>query len=281
MTVYISTGGYKDKPIKFVLNKFRINNIKNVELSGGKYNKDIYNDLLKNKFNFQIHNYFPVPKKSFVLNLASHDPHISKLTMSHVKRSIRLANRIKSKYYSIHAGFLCDLKPSDLGKKIKKLKLNNKKKSIQIFLKNLKKVSVYAKRYNIQIMIENNVITKSNLREFGKNPLLMCEPSECLKILKKFPKNIKMLLDVAHLKVSSKTMGFKKEDMFIKCKDFIQGYHLSDNNGLKDSNKKFTINSWFWKYLNKRLDYYSVEVYREKEKDLLNLQNIVEKKLNV
>ena len=89
--------------------------------------------------------------------------------MNHVKSSIRLSSKIDSKYYSIHAGFLCDLKPSDLGKKIKKKKLFSRKKSIDIFLKNIREISSYAKKYNIKIMIENNVITKSNLKEFGKN----------------------------------------------------------------------------------------------------------------
>ncbi len=282
MSVYISTGGYKNITINKVLNKFHTNKINHVELSGGLFRKNILNDLKKKKsINYQVHNYFPVPKKPFVLNLASLDPHISKLTMNHVKKAIRLANKINSDYYSIHAGFLCDLKPSDLGKKINKKKLFNKKKSVEVFLRNIRKISIYAKKYNIKIMIENNVITKSNLKEFGKNPLLMCEPAECLKLLKKFPKNVKMLLDVAHLKVSSRTLGFKKENMFLKCKDFILGYHLSDNDGFRDSNKKFDSKSWFWEYLNTNLDYYSIEVYGESEKVLLNLQKIVLKKINV
>ena len=168
-----------------------------------------------------------------------------------------------------------------MGNKIKKKKLYNRKKSIDIFLQNIKQISAYAKKYNIKIMIENNVITKSNLEEFGKNPLLMCDPRECLSLLKRFPSNVKMLLDVAHLKVSSKTLGFKKENMFSKCKDYIQGYHLSDNNGLKDSNKKFNSISWFWRYLNTNLDYYSIEVYGENELTLSKLQQMVSRKIDV
>ena len=187
MSVYISTGGYKNENLNSIFKKLKLNNIYNVELSGGLYKKNILKDLKKQKkINFQIHNYFPVPKKPFVLNLASADPIISKLTMNHVKNSIRLSSKINSKYYSVHAGFLCDLKPSDLGNKIKKKKLYNRKKSIDIFLQNIKQISAYAKKYNIKIMIENNVITKSNLEEFGKNPLLMCDPRECLSLLKRF-----------------------------------------------------------------------------------------------
>ena len=55
--------------------------------------------------------------------------------MNHVKNSIRLSSKINSKYYSVHAGFLCDLKPSDLGNKIKKKKLYNRKKYRYFFTK--------------------------------------------------------------------------------------------------------------------------------------------------
>ncbi len=283
MPVYVSTGGYKNIKINSVLKKFYSNKINDVELSGGLYNKNILNDLRKKKklINYQVHNYFPVPREPFVLNLASLDPIISNRSLNHAKKAIKLAKEIGSNYYSIHAGFLCDIKPKELGKKIEKKKLYNKKKSIYVFLKNIKKISKFAKIYDVNIMIENNVITKSNLKEFGKNPLLMCDPRECLYLAKKFPNNVKMLLDVAHLKVSAKTLGFKKEMMFSKCKNFIGGYHISDNNGLRDSNKRFNYKSWFWKYLNPNLDYYSVEVYGETEKVLSNLRKMILKKINV
>ena len=100
---------------------FKKNSILDIELSGGIYNKNIYKILKKKKnFNFQVHNYFPIPKKAFVLNLASTDKTISRLSIKHVKNSIRFAKKINAKYYSFHAGFLCDLLPSELGKRVKK-----------------------------------------------------------------------------------------------------------------------------------------------------------------
>ena len=43
-------------------------------------------------------------------------------------------------------------------------------------------------------------------------------------------------------------------------KPYIEGYHLSDNDGLKDSNREFTKNSWFYNGL-KDVKYISIEVY--------------------
>ena len=73
--IYLSTGLLEKKSTSSIINNLENLNIKNLELSSGPYEKEINNFLIKkrniNKFNFLIHNYFPVPKKAFVFNLAS------------------------------------------------------------------------------------------------------------------------------------------------------------------------------------------------------------------
>ena len=104
------------------------------------------------------------------------------------------------------------------------------------------------------ISAEKHVISAKNKQEFNDNPLLMCDPEESLKIFKQLPKKVKLLLDVAHLKVSSKSLGFDSSEMFTKCVDIIGGYHLSDDDGMSDSNESFGENAWFWKYVKKDLE---------------------------
>ena len=83
--------------------------------------------------------------------------------------------------------------------------------------------------------------------------------TECKQIISNTPDNIKLLVDVAHLKVSANSLNFECE-IFEKCDDLI-GYHLSDNDGLSDTNNIYDEDAWFWKFLKKNLDYYSIEVY--------------------
>ena len=64
-----------------------------------------------------------------------------------------------------------------------------------------------------------------------------------------------------------------------KLKPIIEGYHLSDNNGLEDSNKPFDKNSWFLKDMKQNLSYYSIEVYTSDINKLKKLKKIVKKKL--
>lgn len=280
MAVYVSTGGFYSIPAYKAVKKLIDFGVKNIELSGGKYSSDNFKKLkdYKGRINFQIHNYFPPPKTPFVLNLSSQNPLVSKKSFNHIKTSIKKCNQIGSSHYSFHAGFLCDIKVNELGKKIIKKKLYNRNKSISIFLKKIKKLSVIAKKNKITLLVENNVLSKKNFKQFNSNPFLMCDPKETLKIAKQFPSNVKLLIDVAHLKVSAKTLNFDPKKMFKKCERYIGGYHLSDNDGKSDSNMSFSNNSWFWKYLNKKIDYVSVEVYKLNKKKILYLKHIILKK---
>ena len=98
----------------------------------------------------------------------------------------------------------------------------------------------------------------------------MTEYKEAIKIMKKTKDNVNMLLDVAHLKVSSKTQKLSKTNFLKKCHKWIRAYHLSDNEGINDTNDDLKNHSWFWKYLKKDVLYYSLEI---KFKNLKNLKN--------
>jgi len=281
MTIYISTGGYKKKSADQTVEDFINNNIKEIELSGGIHNPNLINNLtkyLKDGAKFQIHNYFPPPEKPFIINLASNDETIRELSLSHIFKAIKCCEKLNAKFYSFHSGFLCDFEISEIGKKIKKRKLYEREQSTHLFLECLKKISKFAFNHGINIMVENNVVSKKNLLEFEKNPFLMCDPEETLSIMKNSPENIKLLVDVAHLKVSSNSLQFKPEEFFLKCNDYISGYHLSDNNGFEDTNKKIDEKSWFWDYLKKNLDYYSLEIYGETIENLKKIKKLCQKK---
>jgi sugar phosphate isomerase/epimerase len=117
-------------------------------------------------------------------------------------------------------------------------------------------------------LIENNVITQANFSSFGEDPLLMTDPEAIISVMKEMPKNVGLLVDVAHLKVSAQTLKFDLIDGHEKLKPWIHGYHLSDNDGSVDSNEPVLADSWFWKHLLRGLDYYTLEVYGSSPQDL-------------
>ena len=195
-----------------------------------------------------------------MFNLASLDREIANKSMDHAKHAVDLSYVAGSKYYSLHAGYLIDPPIHELGKQISQRKLNDKDESKNVFIKRVNELSRYAKNKGIRILIENNVISK-NFHEFKCNPLLMVDQRETEEILAKTNENVGLLIDVAHLKVSAKTLDFSPENYLLNFKETANAYHFSDNDGFEDSNELISNNSWFWPYINKNLDYYSLEIY--------------------
>tara|TARA_B100000579_G_C22814636_1_gene847128 strand:- start:965 stop:1816 length:852 start_codon:yes stop_codon:yes gene_type:complete len=281
MSVFVSTCCVKNRNVIECCDTLINKGINSIELSSGKYSPDT-NQYLKNKskfINFQVHNYFPPPKKSFVFNLASEDKKIQRLSINFAQRAIMLSKKLNRPFYSFHAGYLVDPKPNELGGKVKNQKLFNRSKALERFIRNVKKLSKFANKNNVSLLIENNVLQKKEFNTFKKNSVLMSDPVEMMYVMKKTPKNIGLLLDLAHLKVSSNSLKFNLVNATKKLKKYIRGYHLSDNNGYEDSNKIINKNTWFWPHIKNNLDYYSLEIYNYDIKKIIKALNLTKKKL--
>ena len=164
--IYVSTSFFKNKySINEISNLFLKNGITNIEFSGGIYENNILEKLqkIRKKSKIVFHNYFPVPKKSFVINISSLNKQIQKKSILHLKKAIRYSNKLNIKKYSFHAGFLFDPLIGKLGKTFQNTYLQDKNQTIDVFLNNLYQLSEYAKNYNVELLIENNVLTKKTI----------------------------------------------------------------------------------------------------------------------
>ena len=282
MRIYTSTGLNKKISTSKLIKKLSKNNIKNIELSSGLYEKNIFKKLKKvTNVNLLLHNYFPVPRNPFIINLASNDKKVFGQTLKHIKKAIIYTSNLNLKYFSFHAGFLVDPNVKDFGKTLPKQIVNNRKKTLELFIKRLNIISKYAKKKEVMLLIENNVITKKNLDRFNKNPFLMTKLNDTKKIMTHTDENVRLLIDVAHLKVSSKTLNFDPIKYLSKTNKWIEAYHLSDNNGKADENKNLNSKSWFWKYLNKDAKYCTLELRDLRIKNIKSQIKLCEKKLKI
>ncbi len=272
--INVSTGGFNYQKAEKTAKDFIDSGIKNIELSGGKYDPNVLTNInnLRDKAYFAVHNYFPPPNKSFVLNLGSTNSYIYEKSINHVKKAIDLCKKIKSQEYSIHAGFRLDPEVNELGEKISaKRKLTSKKECEENFYSALEEINFYGQIKGVKIYIENNVVTKGNHKQFDENPFLLSDAKDFFSFLEKRPKDIKLLIDVAHLKVSANTLNYNPKDLLSALKKETSAYHLSDNDGLADTNEPITNKSWFWEYINHKADFYTLEIYR-KSPSFLNSQ---------
>jgi sugar phosphate isomerase/epimerase len=279
--IYVSTGGRYSHTAFETAKDFLDHGITSIELSGGIYSASYKKKLLSlsNKATFQVHNYFPPPLVPFVLNLASQNSDILNQSINHTRKAMDLVSALGGGVYSFHAGYRFDPKVSDLGKSLSKSILYNREKALKIFKETVLMLSEEAKKKGINLLIENNVINRYNLNKFGEDPLLLTNPIEIIEFMKGMPSNVGILLDVAHLKVSSNSLGFNLLDAAEQIHPWVQGYHLSDNDGKSDSNQLITSNSWFWKILDKSKTYYSIEVYGVNTIQLLDQYNLVLEKI--
>ncbi len=236
--IYVSSSCVKYNKIKDSVQKLVDNGFKNIELSGGtQYYDGFENDLLelKNKYdlNYVCHNYFPPPKEHFVLNLASLNDEIYTQTFNHIVKAIELTRLLGGGKFGFHAGFFIDIKVSEIGKKISKNNLFDKEKSIQRFCKGYKKILDIMG--DIELYIENNVFSSTNFNTYqGDNIFMLTNSFEYEELKNNI--NFNLLLDIAHLKVSAKTLGLDFQEEFKKLVAISDYIHISDNDAFHDLN---------------------------------------------
>jgi sugar phosphate isomerase/epimerase len=239
--------------------------INNIELSGGtEYYSNLEEDLinLQETYNikFLLHNYFPPPKEHFVLNLASNNNTIRDNSLKHIQKALLLSEKLGADKYGIHAGFLIDPDKNELGKKIDKKTLIPEELGKSNFMKGLAQIKNTNR--STKLYVENNVLSEQNFKNYGCNPFMLTHKDAFLELKKNIEFNL--LLDVAHLKVSCKSMGlnFIHELKFLSSQtDYL---HISDNDGLSDSNLEIKKNSELFNVLQEcdlRNKTISLEIY--------------------
>ncbi len=196
------------------------------------------------------HNYFPAPAIPFVLNLASDNEKIRTQSIQHCLQGLKLSKQANSPFFAAHAGFCIDPNPEELGKKLNHGQVYSRAKHWAIFLESVNIIVEKAEELAIDFLIENNVVAQMNLGADGSNPLFCGTPNEMIELVQSIDHpRLHILLDTAHLKVSSNTLNFNLKEGTEKLLSIVKGVHHSDNDGLLDSNEKLTKEYWFLPFM--------------------------------
>lgn len=269
--IFVSSGVFPSKNISKILQTAHKNNLRNIELSSGlNYHPDLESLLNKYseifQFKFLIHNYFPPPEKAFVLNLASADETIINKSLRLCQRAINLCAELKIPFYSVHSGFAFDpgMDSSVLGNRrqatISRIPLE---KARAIFTKNIKQLSSYARKQNVKLAIENNVVADFAVVN-GENQLCLGATADDLsEIFEKVnDDNLYLLFDLGHAKVNCHTLHAGIDRIIDVFHSKIIGVHLSDNDGSIDDHRALDPASDILKY-GKKIGavYYVLEAY--------------------
>lgn len=241
--IYSSTSCLKNpKNVIKVLDEYEKEGINQVELGSVHEYFDI-NELKKYNFDFLVHNYFPPPKKSFNLNLASQNKEILKKSIELVKHAMDVCRKIESPLYTFHAGFTID--PPKLGAPFPKKGFTEREIAIKTYVESVEKISDFARSSGVKIAMEPNVVQKFNLID-GKNQICLFAEMDEIKRLFNLIKNNKLgiLLDLGHTAVTAHWLNFDKDEFVEKCRSKVSAIHISNNNGLADQHKSLTEECW-------------------------------------
>lgn len=256
--LYVSTACVKGmRDMKSVLNLYSEKGLLNVEISGSHLYMSlpelvsVLSAFRGEGMNFIFHNYFPVPKEEFVLNLASPSDRIRKKSMALVGRSISLGKKIGARLYSCHPGYRVDPKlTSDgmfdfsAGDPVSKKDCLNF--IVRDFMKYYEDLGLESENQDIFVGFENLFPTgeKENYSLFsGPEDIAAILDSDAVR-----QSNIGLLLDLGHAAISAERLKFDRYDfidnLINKYGDKIYGVHLSENDGKTDAHARVTKDSW-------------------------------------
>ena len=109
MKLYISTTFLSDgRPLHKALELCKGSGIQAVELGSNHCYEEDYRYLNNYDFQYLVHNYFPIPKDPFILNIASFNPGIRLRSIKHIKKAIDFCSEVGANLYTFHPGFLTD-----------------------------------------------------------------------------------------------------------------------------------------------------------------------------
>lgn len=220
--------------------------------SGMPFHEDMERIFLEAPMRRFAHNYFPAPKDPFVLNLASTDEATRQRSIAHCVRGMEMSHRVGAPFFSAHAGYCVDPKPSELGRKLDQVAGIDRTANWRFFIASVKEVLARTIDLPTGFLLENNVLAAVNTYADGTNPLLCVDADEQLALLAAVnDPRVGLLFDTAHMKVSARTLGFDLAANTTRLLEQVRCVHHSDNDGTVDDNGSFGEGYWFLPFMPK------------------------------
>jgi len=224
------------------------------------------------------HNYFPAPEEPFVLNLASGNPHLRERSVRHCVRGVELSHQVGAPFFSVHAGFCVDPAPADLGRSLPVAHVD-REAGWSRFTASIREILDETYHLPPGLLVENHVLSRTNLPAPGESPVFCVEAAEQLRLLSEIDDaRLGLLCDTGHLKVSATTLQRNVHDEVEPLLPHVRCVHHSDNDGMSDDNGPIDGDYWFLPYLADTHAVHVLEVRATGMTDLVRMARWLEAK---
>jgi len=263
LPIYVSTGGSRDQTGTATGRRLIDLTQWGIELSGGAWDTAVHENCLAlaSQRPVLLHNYFPVPRNPFVLNLSATSPEALQVAVQHCEQAIALSGEAGAHVFAVHAGFLADVPVNQLGKRIDRTPLADREQSLRQMGEVLSGLADVADRRGVRLLVENHALSPGNLASFGENFLLLVDPDEIREFTVHMDGRVGLLLDVGHLRTSAEALAFDPVAALRDLDPIVEAYHLSDNDGTSDEHAALSDSSWFLPHISSGKLAYTVEIH--------------------
>lgn len=250
--VFVSTTFVKDQQkLSSALDILKDLNIDGVELGSNHCFEEDYSYIHEYDFKYLTHNYFPIPRNSFVVNLASNDSEIRHKSLAHAKKAIDFSAENNCEIYTVHPGFITDPSGASLASDNYDFNFSDNivtkkmsKDAIDNMYKSLDQLVTYSKGKLVNLAIE----TEGSRSHHSK--LLMQKPEDYQSFFEKFsPSDLGINLNIGHLALARNEFNFCAFEFCEFISKYVIAMELSHNNGLEDQHLPLLNGEWYWKII--------------------------------
>ena len=242
--VYVSTACMPGtEPLTDRVERYHGAGLEAVELGAGLSVEEGWLEWVNGKGKpFLVHNYFPPPAESFVLNLASSNDGIRSRSLDLVTKALDYTAQLEAPFYTVHAGFITDATSFGTTSFILPMPASpaEGEEAMERFVAALRTALDHAEALDVQLLVENNVCS----REL-KGKLLLQTADEFDRLFRAISSpNLGVLLDTGHLNVTAHTLGFDRLEFIRRVAPHVRALHIHENDGMADYHRPISPGSW-------------------------------------
>lgn len=203
---------------------------------------------------YLMHNYFPVPRDDFVLNIASLDDGIRTRSIAHMMDAITLCAETGAGLYTFHPGFVTDPKGAnrdssnyDFQFDSQDLARSDYGESFSRMLDSIDSIADHAARKGVAIAVETEGSVRHNTH------LLLQRPEEFVRFFTcPGTKGVGISLNLGHVLLAANAFRFSIDAFVDLIADRLVAMEMSHNSGMEDEHKPLAAEGWYWPLISDR-----------------------------